>query len=136
MNNINQIIAIFLLAFCSTTTLFGQDCRIINKERIFVKGEIAQLPDSIIIFENETAFNQNDSYSILEKKDSNHFKITYWNMTLGGIVDPVLYKDDLILKQNGKGIKMKFGSLSASYECQELLIDEKRIIELIKTNNR
>jgi len=136
VKNICLIILILLFVTSITTKLFGQNCTIINKTILFAKGEISILPDSIIIFENESDLDQHENYSVIEKEKGNHFKITYWIMELGGIVDPTFYRKDLVIKQVGEVIKMKFGSLTASYECQKQLDNKKGIVILVKINNR
>jgi hypothetical protein len=130
------IIAILFLISLTNIKLYGQDCALINKNTLFAKGEIAILPDSILIFENDSTFGVRENYSMIEKVGETHYKIIYWMMELGGIVEPTIYKEDLVIKEVRGILKIKFGSLKANYSCQERIGNNSKTLTLTKINNR
>jgi hypothetical protein len=134
------VIIIQLITVLSIKSTYGQDCRILNYDRFIAKGEIVNLPDSIFIFDTLSFIGQKVNYSVLDKIDKNQFKISFWNMELGGIVDPVMYKNDITIKPKGSFVLLKFDNNEGKYRCIEGIHGKRKIkgipIILIKINNR
>jgi len=130
------ILAILLFISLTNFNVRGQDCSLINKNKLFAKGEIALLPDSIILYENDSTFNERENYSTIEKVGETHYKIIYWMIEQGGIVDPAMYKEDLVIKEVRGILKIEFGSTKAKYFCQERIGNNAKVLTLTKINNR
>lgn len=130
------ILAILLFIGLTNFNVRGQDCSLINKNKLFAKGEIALLPDSIILYENDSTFNERENYSTIEKVGETHYKIIYWMIEQGGIVDPAMYKEDLVIKEVRGILKIEFGSTKAKYFCQERIGNNAKVLTLTKINNR
>jgi hypothetical protein len=119
-----------------TNKCLGQEHNILNNERIFAKGEIFSFPDSIYIFENQAQLGKFENYTRLDKINSNRYKIFYWEMSHGGIVDPTLYKYDLILKVKDNSCKLKIGKYKKVYDWSTKDDNLEHLILLTaKTNN-
>jgi hypothetical protein len=114
----------------------GQEFSVLKNEKIFAKGEIFSFPDSIYIFENQAQLGKFENYSILDKINNNRYKIFYWEMSHTGIVDPTLYKYDLILKVKDNSCKMKIGKRKKVYNWSTKDDNLGHLIFLTaKTNN-
>ena len=134
------VIIIQLITVLYIKSTYGQDCSILKYDRFIAEGEIVNLPDSIFIFDTLLCIGPKENYSVLDKIDKNQFKITFWNMELGGIVDPVMYKYDITIKLKGSFVLLKFDGKKGKYRCIEGIHGKRKIkgipIILIKTNNR
>lgn len=98
--------------------------------------KMSKLPDSIILYENDSTFDERENYSMIEKVGETKYKIIYWIMELGGIVDPSMYKEDLVIREVRGILKIKFGSMKANYSCQERIESNTKVLTLTKINNR
>jgi hypothetical protein len=114
----------------------GQAPGIFNNDKIFAKGEILSLPDSIFFFENQAQIGRFENYTTLEKIKDNRFRLFYWEIDHKGIVDPSLSKYYLKIKVKDNSIKIWIGKKKKVY-CWSLLNDKmgQMILLTIKTNN-
>ena len=139
MKKIWQIIIISIITALITKYTCGQDCSILNYDSFFAKGEIVNLPDSIFIFDTLPDNGQSENYSAINRIHKNQFKISFWNMQLGGIVDPVIYKYNMTINPKGNFVLLKYNGIESKYRCIEGIHGKRKIkgipVILIKIHN-
>lgn len=90
-------------------------------ETTYALGEVASLPDTIIILTTNNQPPSGQNYTEIKKIKSDVFRLSYWPMEKGGIIDPTLYKYDLKANLNGPNlIKFHFGKNQKTYNIKQL----------------
>jgi len=108
-----SIFTVIYLCFAKVSP--SQHLKLFDNNILYAQGEIIGLPDTIFLYESAKQFKANENYTRLDKLTKKCFKLYYWPMERGGIVDPTLYKNELIVRNKNRMISMKVGRIKRKY---------------------
>ncbi len=103
-------------------------------DTVYASKEIADLNDEIILFTNRNQIAPKDNYTMLEKINSNNYRLVYFSeMIKGGPIDPILYKSDLKIKFNKPDeVQLTFKHKTKRYFIRGIKVKDQFYYELNK----
>ena len=134
-----HLLTLIILAslICLTKSSFGQENGFFEQKEIYAIGDVTELSDSIIFIKNFSQIDSLKNYTTLYKISKNKYKIFYWLMENGGIVDPTIVKDNLkIIRRSDSFIILKIFGIKKEYKIINQSDKNGDKIQLKKNNNR
>lgn len=105
----------------------------INFDRTYALGQLADLSDIILIMTNPDQINPKQNYTKVEKIENDKYRLHYWVMEDGGLVDPARYRYDLKIKlKENDEVELTFGNKKEVYYIRGLKTKDGLYYELIK----
>lgn len=136
MKKILNVIICLALLTSVTDSCFGQVEKLLNSNTIFATGEISQLPDTIFLLQHEDQLINYQNYTKLERTHGNHFRMWFWKMDIGGIVDPAINKHELSLSTRKTHVVLRIAHDKKKYDAFEIPEKSGLKILLVKRNGK
>ena len=132
MKKAELIFLILFILLLFTQKSIAQILTTFNFQKVYAIGELANLPDSIILVADTSEISYWENYTTVNKIKNYVFSLDFWLMEKGGIVDPVSYKCNLKIKLKGNTVCLKFCKKKAEYFVKNIGTDKKEKLLLKK----
>jgi hypothetical protein len=91
----------------------------IDLDKTFAIGNLGLFRDTIQIMTDYEQIEAKQNYTSLHKLSENRYEVLFWLMENGGLVDPAIYKEKLVVKlKDNNTIKLKLGKKKAVYSIK------------------
>jgi hypothetical protein len=88
-------------------------------DKTFAIGNLGLFRDTIQIMTDYEQIEAKQNYTSLHKLSENRYEVLFWLMENGGLVDPAIYKEKLVVKlKDNNTIKLKLGKKKAVYSIK------------------
>lgn len=116
MKTLFLIFFFIILGVCQPKVSLGQIPVLLKNSNIYAKGNIISLPDSINLVDNISQIGKYENYTVLEKITTGKYKLYYWEVDQGGIVDPAISNSILMIKYRHNSINIRIGKHKKVYD--------------------
>jgi hypothetical protein len=117
----------FLASILFNQSSLAQSLSNFDFQKAYAIGELANLPDSIIIVAEVSEFGEKERYTTMNKIKNNIYGLNFW-FDRGGLVDPATYKCNLKLKLEDNFVYFKFCKKKVKYLVKEIEADKEKLL--------